>query len=161
MYTRKTLLKLSTISLFGLFATIYCLIGRPAGAFSTGPPIGRTGAPALGVFPAELTCQGCHSSFGLNSGPGSLTITGLPATYTANQEVAVTVTVTQPDRMRYGFEATALDDLGRRAGDITVTDTARTRTVDGNGAYTGRQYIEHIAAGVAPGCSHCLRSSYW
>jgi|GEM_PF-943863 len=150
MYTRKTLLKFSTIGLFCLLATVYCFTGKPAGAFSTGPPIGRTGAPALGTFPAELTCQGCHSSFGLNSGPGTLTITGLPATYTANQEVAVTVTLTQPDRMRYGFEATALDDLGRRAGDLIVTDAARTRTVDGTGAYAGRQYIEHILAGVTP-----------
>jgi len=150
MYTRKTLLKFSTIGLFCLLATVYCFTGKPAGAFSTGPPTGRTGAPALGTFPAELTCQGCHSSFGLDSGPGSLTITGLPATYTANQEVAVTVTLTQPDRMRYGFEATALDDLGRRAGDLIVTDAARTRTVDGTGAYTGRQYIEHILAGVTP-----------
>lgn len=150
MYTRKTLLKFSTIGLFGLLATVYCFTGKPAGAFSAGPPPGRTGAPGLGAFPAELTCQGCHSSFGLNSGPGTLTITGLPATYTANQEVAVTVTLNQADRMRYGFEATALDDLGRRAGDLIVTDTARTRTVNGTGMFVGRQYIEHIAAGVAP-----------
>src|SRR5262245_49757072 len=106
MYTQITLLKLSTIGLFSLLAIAYCFTGTPAGAFSAGPPIGRTGAPALGAFPAELTCQGCHSSFSLNSGPGSLTITGLPATYTANQEVAVTVTLNQADRIRYGFEAT-------------------------------------------------------
>src|SRR5215470_1886664 len=150
MYTRKILLKFSTIGLLGLLATVYCLTGTRAGAFSTGPPTSRTGAPALGIFPAELTCQGCHSSFGLNSGPGALTITGLPATYTANQEVAVTVTLNQPDRMRYGFETTVLDDLGRRAGDLIATDTTRTRTVDGTAAYAGRQYIEHVIGGVTP-----------
>ncbi|MGH9938255.1 MAG: choice-of-anchor V domain-containing protein [Blastocatellia bacterium] len=150
MYTRKTLLKFSTIGLFGLIAAIYCFTGEPAGAFSAGPPIGRTGAPALGSFAAELTCQGCHSSFPLNSGPGTLTITGLPATYTPGQEVAVTITLNQADRMRYGFEATVLDDLGRRAGDLTVTEATRTRTVDGTGAFAGRQYIQHIAGGIAP-----------
>src|SRR5215510_1224702 len=127
MYTRKTLLKFSTIGLFCLLATVYCFTGKPAGAFSAGPPIGRTGAPAMGTFPAELTCQGCHSSFVLNSGPGALTITGLPATYMLGQEVTVTVTVNQADRARYGFEVTALDDLGRKAGVLEVTEAERTR----------------------------------
>src|SRR5262245_36668363 len=115
MLSRNNVLKLSTLGLFCVFAIAYCLNGTPAGAFSTGPPIGRTGAPGMGAFPAELTCQGCHSSFVVNSGPGTLTITGLPAAYTLNQEVTVTVTINQSDRMRYGFEATALDDLGRKA----------------------------------------------
>ncbi len=150
MFTRKKLLKFSTIGLFGLLAIAYSFNGSQVGAFSAGPPPGRTGAPALGTFPAELTCQGCHSSFGLNSGPGTFTITGLPATYTLNQEVTVTVTLNQADRMRYGFEATVLDDLGRRAGDLTVTEADRTRIVDGTGTFAGRQYIEHSAGGFTP-----------
>lgn len=150
MFTRNTLLKLSTIGLFSLCAVAYCFTGSPAGAFSAGPPVGRTGAPALGSFQAELTCAGCHSSFSLNSGPGSLTITGLPATYAPNQEVTVSITLSQADRMRYGFEATMLDDLGRKAGDLIITETDRTRTVDGTGAFAGRQYIEHLTAGLAP-----------
>jgi len=150
MFTRKNLLKLTTIGLFGLLAIVYCFTGSPASAFSAGPPAGRTGAPALGVFPAELTCVGCHSSFPLNSGPGTFTLSGLPATYTLNQEVTVTVTLNQADRLRYGFEATVLDDLGRRAGDLTVTEADRTRIVDGTGALAGRQYISHSAGGFMP-----------
>ncbi len=150
MFTRKNLLKLTTIGLFGLLAIVYCFNGSEVGAFSAGPPAGRTGAPALGTFPTELTCQGCHSSFPLNSGPGTLTISGLPATYALNQEVTVTITLNQADRLRYGFQATALDDLGRRAGDLTVTEADRTRIVDGTGALAGRQYIEHSAGGFMP-----------
>jgi uncharacterized protein (TIGR03437 family) len=67
-----------------------------------------------------------------------------------NQEITVTVTVTQADRQRYGFQATALDDQGRKAGDFVVTDANRTGTVEGTGQFVGRQYIRHLIAGVAP-----------
>lgn len=144
------LLKLATLGLFGIAVTSYCFMGVPVDAFSSGPPASRTGAPTLGALPAEPTCTACHTSFMLNSGPGALNITGLPATYAPNQEVMITVTLTQPDRQRYGFQVTALDDQGRRAGTLVVTETARTQLRDGTGNYQGRQYIEHTLTGVAP-----------
>ncbi|MCI0389792.1 MAG: hypothetical protein MOB07_13665 [Acidobacteria bacterium] len=150
MLLRTKLFKLLLIGLFGVVAAVYCLDGRQVGAFSTGPPASRTGAPALGTFPAETTCNACHTSFPLNSGPGTLTITGLPATYSPNQEISVTVTVNQADRVRYGFEATVLDDQGQKVGELVVTDANRMRIVDGAGSFVGRQYIEHILAGTAP-----------
>jgi hypothetical protein len=150
MIQQRKLLKLLFVSLFSLWVVVYCFTGAPVGAFSSGPPASRTGAPALGAFPAEPTCADCHTSFPLNSGPGVLTINGLPANYTPNQEVAVTVTLMQPSRMRYGFEATVLDDLGNKAGDLVLTDTTRTQLVTGSGNFAGRQYIEHTFAGVTP-----------
>ena len=150
MLTRAKLLKLSLLGVFGCLAIAYCFNGEAVHGFSTGPPIGRTGAPALGAFPAELTCQGCHSSFTLNSGPGTLMIAGFPATYTLGAEVTVTITLSQADRGRYGFEATVLDDLGRRAGDLSVTEAERTRVIDGTAPYVGRQYVQHIIGGVTP-----------
>src|SRR5438132_382896 len=146
MFVRTRSLKLLTTGLFGLAAVTYCFFGVAVGAFSTGPPASRTGAPALGTFPAETTCVACHTSFALNSGPGMLTISGLPANYTPSQEVPVTVTVSQPNRARYGFETTVLDDQGRKAGDLVVTDATRTQLRDGAGNYVGRQYIEHTLA---------------
>lgn len=150
MFANNKMLKLSTTALFGLLAVVYCFNGARVSAFSSGPPIARTGAPALGTFPAETTCSACHNQFALNSGPGTLAMTGLPATYSANQEVAVTVMLTQPSRVRYGFEATALDDQGRKAGTLVVTDAARTQLKDGTGNFVGRQYIQHTLAGVTP-----------
>ncbi len=150
MISSSKLLKLLAIGVFAILGLIYGFIGSPVDAFSAGPPIGRTGAPALGTFPAELTCQGCHSSFSLNSGAGVLSIAGLPATYTPGQEVTITVTLNQANRTRYGFQATALDDWGRRAGDLIVTDTNRTALADGTGNYAGRQYIRQTAAGFVP-----------
>lgn len=150
MITRNRSQKLATISLFGIAIAVYCFTGARVDAFSSGPPPSRTGAPALGTFAAEPTCTACHTSFALNSGPGALTITGLPVTYTPNQEVVVTITVNQPDRVRYGFELTVLDDQGRKAGTLVATDTARTQLRDGTGNFAGRQYIEHTTAGVTP-----------
>jgi hypothetical protein len=150
MVRQRKLLKLSFVCLFSLWVVVYCFNGAPLGAFSSGPPASRTGAPALGTFPAEPTCADCHTSFPLNSGPGILTINGLPAGYTPHQEVAVTVTWAQLNRLRYGFEATALDDLGNKAGDLVLTDTTRTQLANGGGNFTGRQYIEHTFAGVTP-----------
>ena len=151
MHTSSKRLKLAAVGLFGLAVVIYGLNGRAVDAFSAGPPVGRTGAPALGSFPAELTCQGCHSSFSVNSGPGSLTVTGVPATYTLGQEVTVTVTLTQADRARYGFQATALDELGRKAGDLVlVAGDTRTQLANGTGNYAGRQYVHQTTAGFAP-----------
>ncbi len=150
MLARTRSLKMLTTGLFGLAAAIYCSYGIAVGAFSAGPPASRTGAPALGTFPAETTCSACHASFALNSGPGTVTISALPATYSPGQEVPVTVTISQTDRLRYGFQTTVVDDQGRRAGDLVVTDAPRTQLRDGAGNYLGRQYIEHTLTGVAP-----------
>ncbi len=147
---RNRMFKLSIIGICCLLFVLFGLNGAPVGAFSSGPPPSRTGAPALGSFSAEPACTACHTTFPLNSGPGTLTITGLPANYTPNQEVAVTVTLNQADRARYGFEATVLNDQGQRAGDLVVTDSARTQLRDGTGNFAGRQYIEHTFAGGTP-----------
>jgi uncharacterized protein (TIGR03437 family) len=125
-------------------------MGERAEALAGGPPASRTGAPALLTFPVEPTCTLCHGSYPLNSGPGIVTISGLPASYAPGQEVTVTITITQAERARYGFEATAVDDRGIRAGDFIVTDPVRTRTTDGVGVHNGRQYIQHITAGTQP-----------
>ncbi|MBK7599307.1 MAG: hypothetical protein IPJ07_12610 [Acidobacteria bacterium] len=73
-------------------------------------PSARTGAPG------ESTCTSCHGSFTLNSGPGVLSVTGVPASYTLNQGITVTVKIQQANRARYGFEVTVLDELNNRAG---------------------------------------------
>src|SRR5262245_48552010 len=123
---------------------VYSFATHRATAFSSGPPPSQTGAPG------EPTCASCHFSFPLNSGPGTFTITGLPATYSSGQEVDITITLTQSNRARYGFEVTALTDSGAQAGTLIVTDSARTRTETGG----GRTYIEHTFAGTAPSATN-------
>ncbi len=143
---------LGGFALWALFLTLgwQAVDGHVVEANVTGPPSSRTGAPALGVIAAEPTCTACHGPFLVNSGPGLLTLRGLPPVYTPGQEYAVTVTITQAGRGRFGFETMVLEDLGRRAGDLIVTDATRTRLVEGQGAYGGRQYLQHLQPGVAP-----------
>src|SRR5205085_11642626 len=129
---------------------VFICFGVPVAFFSIAPPASPIGAPALLTFPVEPTCPLCHGSYPLNSRPGLLTLSGLPGSYTPGQELTVTVTLRQADRARYGFEAMAVDDRGIRAGDLIVTDPARTRTTDGVGVHNGRQYIQHITAGTQP-----------
>ena len=137
---RIHLLKLTITLSLGILFTIYSLNGSTVRAFSAGPDPGNTGAPG------EFTCASCHG--GGPSG-GTLSLSGLPANYSPNQEVTLTVTLSQANRGRYGFQLTAIDDSGKKAGDLTPNDNRtqlKTDVVLGN----QRQYIEHTSAGNAP-----------
>ncbi len=115
-------------------------------AFSTGPPIGYTGAPA------ESSCSDCHSEFPLNSGPGSVEILGLPHDYKPGQQYTVSVKVSQKEAILYGFEVTAINRLGAQAGTLTVTNSTRTQFEEGQFGPKDltRQYIFHTLSGVVP-----------
>ncbi len=122
----------------GLF--LFLLQGeKRVGAFVSGPDPGNTGAPGEG------TCAGCH--FGGSPG-GQLRLDGVPQTYTPNQEVTLTVVLSQAGRVRFGFQATVIDDEGRAAGEIILTDTLRTQLKSGNIGGNERTYIEHTQAGT-------------
>ncbi len=119
---------------------------QPTIAFSGGPPNGLTGAPG------EMTCavSGCHGSFDVNSGNGSLTISGLPQRYGLNQEIEIALTLAQGNRSLYGFQVTALDDNGRKIGELIVSDAQRTQKEVENIIGSLREYVSHTLAGTAP-----------
>lgn len=104
---------------------------------STQPPLGRTGAPA------EQTCvNGCHTG---GSGTGSVSVifgTGQTA-YFPDSSYAVTVTVTDPSKTRFGFEAVALDGSDNNAGSCMVVNPSTTGTMSA----AGRSYVFHKSAG--------------
>src|SRR5262249_56175414 len=97
---RIHLLKLTITLSLGMLFTIYRLNGSCVRGFRGGPDPANTGAPG------EFTCATCHG--GGPSG-GTLSISGLPANYSPNQEVTLTVTLSQANRVRYGFQLTAID----------------------------------------------------
>lgn len=103
--------------------------------FSSGPPNGVTGAPGEG------TCVDCHSDFPLNSGPGSLVITGPPA-FEPGVTYPITVTLAQNGQSRWGFEFSPLD-----VGSCTITDPATTQ-LDVEG---GNTYVKHTSEGTYEG----------
>lgn len=116
-----------------------------AAAFSSGPPDGYAGDP-----PAFDTCIACHGSFPLNSGPGLLTIAGLPAAYAAGQAYPLTISIQQEGQRRWGFETTVIrEDDGNEAGALTPVDVALVQLSEGPG--TVRDYLKQTGAGSYAG----------
>lgn len=141
-----TRLKLSTIVILsGLF---FCFgwQGRQAQANQGGPPAGLTGAPGE----SDCLSSGCHTGNDINSSLGTLTISGLPAAYRPDQEITLTVRLSQPNRLRFGFQITAVDVQGRKAGDLILTDTTRTQKITTFIATGQRDYVYHTAVGTLP-----------
>jgi len=116
------------------------------GAASSGPSPSHTGATG------EDTCASCHASYELNTGGGTVQISGVPANYSPGQAVQVTVTTIKDDATIYGFQMTAIDGTGLRAGTFTVGagSPAELQTVIGQVAGNQRQYIEHTTDGLIP-----------
>jgi len=115
-------------------------------SYPTGPPDGRTGAPG------EQTCNavGCHNSFTLNSGNGSLQFGQFPTEYETGQTYRIEIIIQDPGQSRWGFECVALDGNGTQAGTITVTNDTLMQTSTTN----NKTYIKHKEAGTYNGTSN-------
>jgi fibronectin type 3 domain-containing protein len=99
-----------------------------AGAYVNHPDC-RTGAPGEG------TCQNCHDEYGLNSGDGYISLSGLSESYEPGKSYIVTVTVCDPGMTRFCFELTIVSsDSGQPTGSFTCIDTSET-CVSGGGKY--------------------------
>ncbi|MBA3648970.1 MAG: T9SS type A sorting domain-containing protein [Chitinophagales bacterium] len=102
------------------------------------PPAGKTGAPG------ETTCGevACHNTTP-NTGPGNVAISfsSSTASYIPDTTYQLTVTVSQADIHKFGFEATAIDSIGNRAGNFSLIDLTNTSLP--LGGFQGRQYVGH------------------
>jgi uncharacterized protein (TIGR03437 family) len=114
-----------------------------ARANTSGAPVKFTGAPG------EQTCLTCHGGAAVNSAGGVFMLTGLPADYSANQQISLALTISKLQGQSFGFQATALDDAGNPAGTIIMTPGVNTTTLSSDPA-TGRQYISQSAPGSGP-----------
>ena len=119
-------------------------------AFSTGPPVRRTGAAVDG----GLSCTACHVSFApANSDPaGSVTLQFDTPTYTPGVTQTVHVTVSHPLALRWGFQLSArpVNNQTHEAGTFTPTSVVRVRCdttpaqdAPCNGAL---EFAEHLSA---------------
>ena len=115
-------------------------------ASAFGPSASHTNAPG------EANCRSCHTEFPLNSGDGSISISGLPANYLPNQQITMTVTTSQETAVNYGFQMTAIDSAGRRIGNYTLPaqSPAQTQIVNGIVGGNPRSYIQHTSSGIVP-----------
>ena len=151
---KKLIVVSFALSAFGYYAFSELTTNRVLANATTPPLTFHTGAPN------EFVCTECHTSFPLNSGGGSVQITGLPATYTLGQTYTVTVTVTLATARRWGFELTAVDATGNGASSVVgnlnllPSNTTTTRRIDSDSVLSGgktRIYISHSANGTFPG----------
>lgn len=125
-------------------AVLILVVTAVAYAKITGPDAGYTNAPGdLG------NCTSCHDTFHEpNVGPGSVRMNGLPLVYDPGQEYTISITVQQGGRPRFGFQLTALDQNGNRAG--TLATLGGDTQLNGETGFGGRQYIEHTEPGTFP-----------
>jgi len=114
-------------------------------AFSTGPPVKRTGSAIDG----GLNCSACHSNLGpANSDArGSVTITA--SNYIPGTPQTITVSVQHPEAVRWGFQliARTTADQTVQAGIFGVDGTVRVRCNTGDSPCNGGlEYAEHVNA---------------
>lgn len=142
--------KLAVVALVSLVGLVGLWAGSPnyrrVSASANGPTPGHTGAPA------EANCTSCHSDFPVNSGTGSVTITGIPANYLPNQSISITATTAQADAVIYGFQLTAVDSTGATVGTFTIPSQTPPQMQEVFGLIDGdvRHYIEHTVDGIVP-----------
>jgi large repetitive protein len=103
-------------------------------SYSSNPPLARTGAPS------ESTCASCHSG---GAGGGRVTIGLSGTTYTPGTKQRLTVTVSDPVAVAYGYELTAVQ-VG-----ATSTGAGTFAAADGNSSVrqgTGTNSTKSYAA---------------
>ena len=93
----------------------------PIGALFLALPLGLAGyregpLPNMTGGFGEPSCQSCHFGNALNAPGGKLALTGVPATYAAGREYAITVTLARAALARGGFEISSRFASGPQKG---------------------------------------------
>ena len=130
----------NTLPLCGVLLLLFAVGTSSAFAFSSGPPDGLTGAPT------ENNCTECHTGNALNAAGGSLMLT-IPETYVPSEVYTIVVNLSRVGQSRWGFEMTALDADGARAGSFEDDDAGNMQLSEIN----SKQYIKHTSIGTAQG----------
>jgi hypothetical protein len=140
------------ISLFFIGAMILISTSGLTDTFSSGAPVGSTGAEG------ELTCgkAGCHignnETNNINTGKGvfSITCENNIQQYIPGKTYEITVVLKEKNIERFGFSLTALDEHHRKAGTLIVSDEQRTQIFEGARQFADRTYITYRMAGTKP-----------
>ncbi len=113
---------------------------------------GRTGSPG------EFDCTGCHTSFPVNSGPGSISISSPNLTnweYVPGQTYQIDVTVSHPGAPLFGFGFEALRTSNNtNGGTLSITNSAQTQLKTATVSGSPRTNVVHKENGGATPNSH-------
>jgi len=66
----------------------------------------------------EQSCDGCHFENEPNTGPGAVTLTGVPDMFVSGEKYPLTVTLTRPGMKLGGFQLAARFEDGTQAGTV-------------------------------------------
>jgi hypothetical protein len=95
------------------FAALFVSTGPRVSGYAEGAPPGFSGGFN------EQSCHACHFHEDLDSGPGRVTIAGVPERFAAGERYPLTVTLTRPGMKLAGFQLTArFKDGGAQAGTL-------------------------------------------
>lgn len=132
----------------GFFITLIAMPGVFVYAY------GKGAKPASTNAPGETACQDskCHAQFPLNSGPGTLTLGGVPDMFELGKTYTLSITLEQEGQKRWGFQITALTPDSLAAGHFALTDPELTQLRDElMPAGYNRFYVEHTLKGSKMG----------
>ncbi len=113
-------------------------------AFSGGPPIRRTGAPADG----GTDCTACHRTFAPANSDSRGFVRISAVSYTPGKKQLIRVQVFHPDAKRWGFELTSrlTSDENLKAGTFTPSATVQVKCDPAGTAPCGndREFAQHL-----------------
>lgn len=136
LFNVKMKFRNTLIVAFGLLTTWLFLTSSNVNP--SNPPTGVTGAPS------ETTCQqsGCH---GGGSYTGTVTLTGIPDSITANTSYSITLTQAS-NAVRGGFELTCLDGSNVKCGTLTAGSGSSVATSGGR-QYARQSSVKTLSSG--------------
>lgn len=125
------------------------MMARLPDLLSFGAPVSSSGAPG------EVTCatSGCHDNFSVNSGNANLvfSIGNNISEYLPGHTYPITVSMSETAVSRFGFQLVVLKDSDSlNAGNLVITDAARTQIITNQIEFTDRQYITYTYQGTVP-----------
>jgi len=114
---------------------------------SNGAPAASTGAP----LEKHCAASGCHSDFQLNSGSAQVffSVGNGETQYEPGKTYPVTVSVSEPGIVRFGFQVVVLNNNNTNAGTIQITEPVRTQIVPGFGNISDRKYVTYTFDGTS------------
>jgi hypothetical protein len=75
----------------------------------------------------EDSCTACHFDEDLNQAPGSVSLTGVPASYAPGEVYPITIALRRPGMALAGFQLTARFEDGTQAGELAAPEGAEER----------------------------------
>jgi len=143
---KNLLVAISLLMAVVLFSSFIIIVKSPL--YSSVPPTDHTGA--IGLY-----CTNCHAGT-LNSGGGTVTVSGLPlGSYTAGAGYDFTLTTTHglPDRTKWGFSIAARNSAGAQVGTFSSTNP--------NAALNGNEFSHNNAVSTANSSTYTYNNLKW